>query len=237
MNNLRSKGPILVVLHQETSTPGRVGQRLVQRGHPLDIRRPPLGEQLPETLEGYDGAVVFGGPMSANDTEEYVKRETDWLAVPLRENKPFLGICLGAQMLVNHLGGSVYSHETGDVEIGWYDLEPTDAGKKLMNWPDMIYQFHREGFTLPKGAVHLAKSEAYPNQAFRYGNNAWAVQFHAELTLAMMHRWTIKGAERFSLPNAQQGHEHLAGRFVHDPAVSKWLDEFLDLVFEEPNAN
>ncbi len=234
MENTNAKGPILVVLHQETSTPGRVGQRLVKRGHALDIRRPPLGEQLPETLDGYDGAVVFGGPMSANDPDEYVKREIDWLSVPLKEDKPFIGICLGAQMLVNHLGGSVYTHERGDVEIGWYDLEATQAGKELMDWPDKIYQFHREGFTLPDGAIHLAKSEAYPNQAFRYGNNAWAVQFHAELTLAMMHRWTIRGAERFSLPNAQQGHEHLSGRFVHDPAVSKWLDDFLELVFEKP---
>ena len=131
MEDTRAKGPILVVLHQETSTPGRVGQRLVKRGHALDIRRPPLGEQLPETLEGYDGAVVFGGPMSANDPDEYVKRETDWLSVPLKEDKPFIGICLGAQMLVNHLGGSVYAHEKGDVEIGWYDLEATQAGKEL----------------------------------------------------------------------------------------------------------
>lgn len=225
--------PILVILHQEMSTPGRVGQRLVQRGYELDIRRPPLGDALPETLEAHEGAVMFGGPMSANDSDDYVKRETDWLAVPLKEDKPFIGICLGAQMLVNHLGGEVYAHSEGDVEIGWYDLEPTEAGERLMEWPKKIYQFHREGFTLPDGAVHLAKSEAYPNQAFRYGDNAWAVQFHAELTLAMMHRWSIKGADRFVLPNAQQGHEHLAGRFVHDPPVSKWLDDFLDLVFEK----
>lgn len=232
MKSISQRPSMLIVLHQETSTPGRVGQRLVKRGYDLDIRRPPLGDSLPDTLDDHAGAVVFGGPMSANDPDEHVKIETDWLAVPLKEDKPFLGICLGAQMLVNHLGGEVYTHKDGDVEVGWYDLEATEEGERLMEWPEKIYQFHREGFTLPNGAVHLAKSEAYPNQAFRYGNNAWAVQFHAELTLAMMHRWSIKGAERFVLPNAQQGHEHLEGRFLYDAPVSKWLDEFLDIVFE-----
>jgi len=66
--------------------------------------RPALGDRLPETLEDYAGAIVFGGPMSANDNEEFIKREIDWMSVPLKENKPFFGICLGAQMLSKHLG-------------------------------------------------------------------------------------------------------------------------------------
>ena len=104
---------ILTVLHQEHSSPGRVGQMLEASGFDLDIRRPPLGDALPETLEQHAGAVIFGGPMSANDQDEFVRRETDWLAVPLAEDKPFLGICLGAQMLVNHLGGKVGGRDDG----------------------------------------------------------------------------------------------------------------------------
>ncbi|MDZ7823881.1 MAG: glutamine amidotransferase [Ahrensia sp.] len=228
---MQSKKPVLIILHQETSTPGRVGQRLMQRGHALDIRRPRFGDSLPRTLEYHDGAVVFGGPMSANDTEDYVHRETEWLGIPLKENKPLLGICLGAQMLVNHLGGCVYARKDAQVEIGWYDLEATEVGNSLLRWPSKIYQFHTEGCTLPSGAVHLAQSDLFPTQAFRYGENAWAVQFHAELTLAMQHRWAVKGAHRFDLPNAQEGHLHIAGRYAYDAPVSKWLDDFLDLVF------
>lgn len=227
-----TKKPVLIVLHQENSTPGRVGQRIAARGHALDIRRPRFGDTLPETLSAHDGAVVFGGPMSANDPDDFVKYETDWLSIPLDENKPLVGICLGAQMLVNHLGGKVYAHPDGFVEIGWYDLAATEAGNRLMAWPDKIYQFHKEGFTLPGGAELLAQSDAYPNQAFRYGENAWAVQFHAELTLTMMHRWVVHGAHRFDLPNAQIGREHLQGRYQYDGPVSQWLDDFLDLVFE-----
>jgi len=226
-----TKPRILVVLHQDTSSPGRVGQMLQAAGFALDIRRPVLGQTLPETLDDHAGAVIFGGPMSANDGDDYVRREIDWIDVPLRENKPFLGICLGAQMLVRHLGGEVAANDDGAVEIGWYPLVATEEGRKIMEWPDMVYQFHREGFSLPAGATHLARSQSYPNQAFRYGDNCWAVQFHAELTQAMMHRWSVRGARHFNLPGAQEGHLHLQGRWQHDHALKNWLERFLQHIF------
>lgn len=222
---------ILVVLHQELSSPGRVGQMLEAEGFSLDIRRPPLGDPLPDTLAEHRGAIVFGGPMSANDHDEFVRRETEWLSVPLMEDKPFLGICLGAQMLVNHLGGQVKSHDDGLVEIGWYPLKATEEGRQMMHWPEMVYQFHREGFSLPKDAVLLATADTYPNQAFRYGKNAWGIQFHAELTRVMMQRWVVRGAHRFVLPGAQQGRDHLGGRLIWDMHLKKWLGEFLEIVF------
>src|SRR4029079_2237282 len=91
--------PVLIVLHQESSTPGRVGNALRALGYRLDIRRPRFGDPLPETLEQHAGAVYSGGPMSANDADDYIRREIAWLEIPLREQRPFLGICLGAQML------------------------------------------------------------------------------------------------------------------------------------------
>src|SRR5438045_7413017 len=94
--NAKPLPPVLMVLHQETSTPGRVGNALRALGYSLDIRRPRFGDSLPETLDRHAGAVIFGGPMSANDSDDYVRREIDWIEVPLREQRPFLGICLGA---------------------------------------------------------------------------------------------------------------------------------------------
>lgn len=227
----QARQKILVVLHQEHSSAGRVGQGLIENGFDLDVRRPPLGDHLPDTLDDHAGAVVFGGPMSANDHDEFVRRETEWLSVPLAENRPFLGICLGAQMLVNHLGGKVEGHGEGLVEIGWYPIRATEEGRKLMHWPEMVYQFHREGFSLPSDAVLLASSETYPNQAFRYGDNAWGIQFHAELTRVMMQRWVVRGAERFVLPGAQPGRDHLGGRLIWDMHLKRWLDEFLEKIF------
>src|ERR1041385_4630216 len=95
--------PVLMVLHQETSTPGRVGNALRALGYPLDIRRPRFGDRLPETLNAHAGAVIFGGPMSANDRDDFIRREIDWIAVPLEEQRPLLWICLGAQMLAMQL--------------------------------------------------------------------------------------------------------------------------------------
>ncbi|QQM31546.1 glutamine amidotransferase [Martelella lutilitoris] len=227
------KKPVLIILHQERSTPGRVGQLLMQKRFPLDIRRPALGDTLPSTLENHSGAVVFGGPMSANDNEDYVRREIDWLDVPLKEDRPFLGICLGAQMLARQLGAKVYGNHDGSVEIGWYPIEATNNGRMLMKWPSMVYQFHREGFELPRGAELLARGDLYPNQAYRYGKKAYGVQFHAELTRMMMQSWVVRGASRFTLPKAQPGSAHLEGRMLHDRALKAWLDNFLDIVFEE----
>jgi GMP synthase (glutamine-hydrolysing) len=229
---------ILVVLHQETSSPGRVGEALLRRGYALDIRRPPLGDPLPDTLAHHAGAVIFGGPMSANDPDEYIRTEIDWVAVPLAEEKPFLGICLGAQMLVKHLGGTVAPHQAGMTEIGYYPLQPTEAGRALIpDWPSLVYQWHREGFDAPTGTELLASGDVFANQAIRWGRRAYGIQFHVELTYAMMNRWTTRGAQRLSLPGAQARAAHFAGRGMHDAMTRRWLDEFLDVWLDPASAD
>lgn len=220
---------ILAILHQENSTPGRVGTLLERRGYRIDARRPRFGDPLPSRLDDHAGVVVFGGPMSANDCDGYLSRETDWLAVPLREKKPFLGICLGAQMLARHLGACVEARSDGRVEIGYYPLRPTPAGRGLMEWPRKAYQWHREGFALPLGSTLLAEGDCFPNQAFRYGPAAYGIQFHPEVTLAMLHRWTVRGAPRMTQPGAQNRRQHFDGHALYDAPLRAWLENFLDL--------
>lgn len=226
-----AKRPVLIVLHQEHSTPGRVGLRLARRGYRLDIRRPRFGDPLPDTLDRHCGAIVFGGPMSINDPDDYLKRETDWLAVPLKEGAPLLGLCLGAQMLARHLGAAVAPHADGHIEVGWFGLKATEAGRVLTRWPDRVHQFHKEGFALPVGATLLAEgaAETFPNQAFSYGPAAFAIQFHIELTTAMVNRWTGRIGERAKLPGGQAAPLHFEGRALHDWKTSAFLDAFLDL--------
>ena len=220
--------PVLIVLHQEHSQPGRVGQVLSKLGYPLDIRRPRFGDPLPETMDEHAGAAIFGGPQSANDAEDFVKREIDWIGVPLRDNKPFLGICLGGQMMARHLGARVYPHPQGHAEVGYYPIRPTEAGRAIApEWPDRVYQWHREGFELPSDGELLAEGEAFEIQAFRYGSG-YALQFHPEVTHAMMYRWLVRGAHRMELPGTKQRHEHIADRAVHDHASRHWLAAFID---------
>jgi GMP synthase (glutamine-hydrolysing) len=219
--------PVLIVLHQESSSPGRVGNVLGALGYKLDIRRPRFGDPLPDTLEQHAGAVIFGGPMSANDPDDFVRREIDWIDVPLRERKPFLGICLGAQMLAKQLGASVAPHPQGRAEIGYYPVRPTAAGLALCpDWPGHVYHWHREGFERPSGCELLAEGDDFPVQAVRYGD-AYGLQFHPDVTYAMLHRWTTRGHDRMETPGARARHHHFTDRALHDVAERAWLKHFI----------
>jgi GMP synthase (glutamine-hydrolysing) len=158
--------------------------------------------------------------MSANDPDDYIRQEIEWIGVPLKERKPFLGICLGAQMLARHLGAPVAPHPEA-VEIGYFPLQP--AHPSARDWPQRIYHWHAEGFELPSGSRLLATSDGhFPNQAFAY-DHALGLQFHPEITLAMVHRWTTRGARRLSAKGAQPREHQLTDHIVHAPVVQAWL--------------
>lgn len=219
--------PVLIVLHQMQSNPGLVGQWFRNNGYPLDVRRPRFGDPLPHSLEHHCGAVIFGGPMSANDSDSFLTKEIEWISVPLEENKPFLGVCLGAQMLVKYLGGEVGPHTASMFECGYYPLRSTEIGRKIVDWPDYVYQWHGEGFSLPEGCDLLAGGGAFENQAIRFGQSAYGVQFHPEITLAMVHRWTVMGARRLGLPGTRPRNDHFGEHRLYGPNVNAWLDRFL----------
>ncbi len=219
--------PVLVVLHQHHSTSGRVGRWLTDRGFRLDERRPRYGEPLPETMEEHSGAIVFGGPMCANDHDAFLRREIDWLATPLKEEAPLLGICLGAQMMARHLGARVYGHEQGLVEVGYWPIRPTEIGEQLARWPSHIYQWHSEAFDLPDGARLLASGDRFPNQAFAYGPSAFSVQFHPEITMAMVCKWSTRAGHKLKWQGAQPRDQHIRGHLAHTAAVGRWLDDFM----------
>src|SRR6202161_5002877 len=117
LGSLTRRPTVLIVLHQEHSTPGRVGVALKAMDVRLDVRRPSCGEPLPNTLADHDGVVVFGGPMGANDTLDWVRREIKWLETPLAEHKTLLAPCLGAQMLARALRarGLRYAQKRHDI--------------------------------------------------------------------------------------------------------------------------
>jgi GMP synthase (glutamine-hydrolysing) len=223
---------ILIVVHQEHSNPGRVGELLVERGCTLDRRCPNLGDPLPQDLSAYTAAIVFGGPQSANDDHvPGIRAELDWLertAVPAAT--PLLGICLGAQMIARVLGARIGRHPDGLVEIGWHQVRPTAAGQPYFEGATMFYQWHRETFEIPAGAAHLAHNEAFDAQAFRYEDHAYGIEFHPEMTLAMIERWTRseKGAPMLALPGAQPRDVQLEAYRRYATASDRWLGRFLD---------
>lgn len=198
-------------------------------GYPLDIRRPRLGDMLPATMQDHAGAVIFGGPMSANDPEPFIATEIKWIDVVLRAGAPFLGICLGAQMLAKALGQRVDPHPDHHVEMGYYPVWPTGEGDALTPepFPRWVYHWHSEGFSLPGGTTCLARGDDFECQAFRYGADAVGLQFHPEVTYAMICRWTVLGAGKLVAPKATPPYRHRESWFVHDKAVERWTQAFL----------
>lgn len=221
---------VLVVVHQATSSPGLVGQHLRSRGYTLDIRCPAVGDRLPQDLTSYAAVIVFGGPMSANDddTLPFIRTELDWIPQVLETDTPYLGICLGAQLLARVLGASVQHHPDHVREIGYYPLQPTAAGRQArLITPMHVYHWHSEGFELPSGAMPLAVGDTFPNQAFAYGDRVYGLQFHPEITATLIETWTTRGAEQLSLPGAQPRAQQLQLHQDHGAQVSDWLGEFL----------
>jgi GMP synthase (glutamine-hydrolysing) len=223
---------ILIVVHQEHSNPGRVGELLQQRGYSFDRRCPNLFDPLPDDLSGYAAAIVFGGPQSANDDDRpAIRLELRWLErVALASEVPLLGICLGAQMMARVLGARVGRHPENLVEIGYHPIFPTAAGAAYFDGPTMFYQWHRETFEIPAGALHLAHNDAFDAQMFRYGDHAFGIEFHPEMTRAMIARWTAseRGAPMLDLPGGQPREVQLEGYRRYARATDRWLARFLD---------
>lgn len=148
--------------------------------------------------ETCQGVVVMGGPMSANDAEHlpFIREELRLIEETLKADLPFLGVCLGSQLLAKALRMRVYPGERK--EIGWYPLWTRSEAKGDPLFGDFpprleMFQWHGETFELPLGAKLLASSELFLHQAFRYGDKAYGLQFHAEMTPAMIAEWYEEG--------------------------------------------
>jgi len=219
-------GRILLLTHQDTACPGRVGEELRARGFATVACRPVAGDPLPDP-NGFAGVVVFGGKMSANDEHlDFIRDELRWIPRVLAADVPYLGICLGGQLLARSLGARVAPHDAGLHEIGYAPIRPTAAGRELFPSPLHVYQWHREGFDVPRGADLLASGDVFAHQAFRCGI-AVGLQFHPEATPDIVTRWTEDG-EDLDQPGAQSREDQFAAAPVHDPVVARWLGRFLD---------
>jgi len=186
---------ILILKNIAAEGPGTIEDFLVHNNMPYTIID--LARHEADSAAGYDTLVMLGGPMSVNDEYEYpyLTREMKLAEQFMKEKKKVLGVCLGAQLMAKALGAKVYPGQ--EKEIGWYDIKLKEAGLKDQRMaylaPDnrscKVFHWHGETFDIPKGAERLAASDLYPNQAFRYGNNAYAFQFHIEVSRQMIFDW------------------------------------------------
>ena len=152
-----------------------------------------LGDAL--DLGAHDGVIVMGGPQSANNPE--MTGELHFIQRALDTKTPVLGICLGAQLIARALGTHVYRNP--EQEIGWAPVYLTDAGKGDSVFgglpsPSTLFHWHSETFLLPPGGVSLAYSDKCRQQAFRFRDTVYGIQFHPEITPAMIADWSAHSA-------------------------------------------
>jgi GMP synthase (glutamine-hydrolysing) len=182
----------LVLQHIACEPPGLYEDILLERRVTIERIELDEGGRLPD-WRGFDLIVAMGGPMSVNDdaTLPWLTAEKRLIGDAVRAGVPFFGACLGVQLLAAALGSRVYPGPTP--EVGLLAVTLTADGRRdpvTSGLPDRLLtvQFHGDTFDLPEGAVQLARSDAYPNQAFRW-KQAYGVQFHIEVSTGMLRAW------------------------------------------------
>jgi len=191
---------VLAVIHGDQVRPGTFGDVVRERGHRLDEWSLAWETPLPQPLDSYGAVLVFGGAMHADqdDRHPWLREENLFLQRVLMLHMPVLGVCLGAQLLAKAALAPVYRSESP--EIGWHDVELTDDAEDdpvFSRLPRRFdaFQWHFYTYDLPGGAVELARSAAC-TQAFRLGDSAWGIQFHAEVTWPQLESWFAHLDER-----------------------------------------
>ena len=221
--------PILAI-EQDPTLPGLglLGRSVRARGLPIVSAHAWEGDLDGLRPGDFGGIAPLGGSMQAWDEDAlpYLGRQREFLREAVEEGVPVLGICLGGQLLARALGAEVRPAER--LEAGWLTIEatPEAAGDALLahlRAPVGVYQWHTDVFDLPAGAVRLARSEQSENQAFRYGERAWGLQFHPEVDAPLFAGWM----QNYADAPARAGID----RAELEAAIATGSPEFTDALF------
>lgn len=197
---------ILVVQHEADGPAGHVGRWLAEAGCTLDVARPYAGEALPAHLDVYDGLLVLGGAMGANDDDQHPWLTTtkDLVRAAAAADLPTLGICLGHQLAATALGGvskrNPRGQQIGLLGVGWTEAATGDPLLSLAGTlPERGVQWNYDVVDpLPAGATLLAETSAGEVQAARLAPSVWGVQMHPEVDHAIVASW-VTDEERTAL--------------------------------------
>ena len=228
---------ILSVLHDSMAPTATLGECVVRRGGSYDEVTPHDGDALPSDHQGYDGVIVMGGPMDADDDANYphFQKLIRLLQGFHAAGKPMMGVCLGAQLFARTFGKEVKRHH--ELEFGFTENFVTDDGAKDpllkgLGRSQWLMQWHQDTFDLPDGAVLLMRGDKCENQAFRLGDTVYAFQFHLETTKPILRTWVrvrhnfLKQEHPYFFEKIeQQFADHMADQMAFTRTVGdRWLD-------------
>ncbi|SRR6266540_3665743 len=191
---------VLIIKNVFSEGPGTIADYLSAEKIPYSICDLSIGDSV-LAPDSFTHLVIMGGPMAVYEMHRYsyLVKEAQLIDAAIKANKHVLGVCLGAQMVAHVLGAKVYPGQKK--EIGWYEVALTSDGMSdpLMSslaLPDrnaaQVFQWHGDTFDLPHNTVRLASSDLFPNQAFQHADRVYALQFHIEVTPAIVLDWMAK---------------------------------------------
>ena len=167
---------------------------LLQEKIPFSLIELEAGGVLPDDLTDLLAVVSLGGPMNVYEVDKYpfLRAEDQFIKKIIKTEIPFLGVCLGAQLLAKAAGAKVYKAQ--QEEIGWFDVAITAEGARDQLFAGLparleVFQWHGDTFDLPSWAQLLAHGRAVKNQAFRVGPVAYGLQFHLEVNESIIQSW------------------------------------------------
>jgi GMP synthase (glutamine-hydrolysing) len=220
---------LLVIEHEAQCPAGWMGEWLEQDGVALDVRRPYLGETLPEHLDDHDGMLVLGGSMDADADADYpwLTATKELIRSAAEKAVPVLGICLGHQLIAVALGGACDRNPLGQlvgrVEVGW-QVEAADdpllgaltEAQDAVHWNDDVVT------VLPPGAVVLARTARGELQAARFAPTVWGVQWHPEVHAGIVAGWAEHDRERARERGIDVDERVADIRASHDHLTAQW---------------
>lgn len=224
---------LVLVRHGDDPPDDRVVSFAVQAGFDPVILRPFKGDRLPDPQCEVAGSVIYGGPFNVFDEDKhpFLHEEADWIRSCMARGIPLLGICQGAQQIARVMGAKVGPPPSGLHEFGYYPISPTPEGRDFLPETIAMTQAHFHTFAIPEGAVHLATSPLYPNQAFRIGDKVYGLQFHPECTIEGFRRWQAAPWAAYGKPGAQSREEQDALMLEADSRQAAWFYGFLTRLF------
>ena len=195
---------VLVVQNTRIESSGYLGELLTRDGFDITSIN---AKHEPIPNKKFSLVVILGAPESANDNFPYLIEEQELIKNSVNDDIPVLGICLGSQLIAKTFGAKIYSGPKK--EIGFYnDLKISSDSTFFSGFqnPFTVFHWHGDTFDLPQGALRLASSEHYPNQAFQY-KSAIGFQFHLEVNEEMVNLWldsTEEKLQKISYINPQE---------------------------------
>lgn len=190
--------PVLILQHLSSDGPAYLATWLQRERVPYDVRDTEAGQDYPAHMGEHAALAVLGGEMSANDPLPSLRQAEMLILDAMARGLPVIGHCLGGQLLARALGARIGPSPAP--EVGWHamTLQPTPTARDWFGDEAVtdVFQWHAESFDLPSGAIHLARSDACPHQAFAIGPHL-GMQFHVELDEEKLRRWAALDTPQF----------------------------------------